>query len=232
MARSVRLLAQLTRQVALVQYPSLVQSTVLHIELVRLSESRLLLVLIADTGRVEQRSIDLPAAMTEDEVTSLRARLVASAIGERCSDLGDQLTPLVDAATPELRPAVAAVVASLIEATADTVEQRIVLGGTANLARYRDSFSISLEPVLEALEEQVVLLRLLGEVSGEVTVRIGHENPVEDLQGTSLVATGYGRGDSVVAGVGVVGPTHMDYPGTMASVRAVAQYLSQILDEN
>jgi heat-inducible transcriptional repressor len=140
MARSVRLLAQLTRQVALVQYPSLVQSTVLHIELVRLSESRLLLVLIADTGRVEQRSIDLPAAMTEDEATSLRARLVASAIGERCSDLGDQLTPLVDAATPELRPAVAAVVASLIEATADTVEQRIVLGGTANLARYRDSF--------------------------------------------------------------------------------------------
>lgn len=232
MARSVRLLAQLTRQVALVQYPSLVQSTVLHIELVRLSESRLLLVLIADTGRVEQRSIDLPAAMTEDEVTALRARLVASAIGERCSDLGDQLTPLVDTATPELRPAVAAVVASLIEATADTVEQRIVLGGTANLARYRDSFSISLEPVLEALEEQVVLLRLLGEVSGEVTVRIGHENPVEDLQGTSLVATGYGRGDSVVAGVGVVGPTHMDYPGTMASVRAVAQYLSQILDEN
>ena len=232
MARSVRLLAQLTRQVALVQYPSLVQSTVLHIELVRLSESRLLLVLIADTGRVEQRSIDLPAAMTEDDVTSLRARLVGSAIGERCSDLGDKLTPLVDAATPELRPAVAAVVASLFEATADTVEQRIVLGGTANLARYRDSFSISLEPVLEALEEQVVLLRLLGEVSGEVTVRIGHENPVEDLQGTSLVATGYGRGDSVVAGVGVVGPTHMDYPGTMASVHAVAQYLSQILDEN
>jgi heat-inducible transcriptional repressor len=85
--------------------------------------------------------------------------------------------------------------------------------------------------VLEALEEQVVLLRLLGEVSGDVTVRIGHENPVEDLQGTSLVATGYGRGESVVAGVGVVGPTHMDYPGTIASVTAVAQYLSRILDE-
>jgi heat-inducible transcriptional repressor len=55
---------------------------------------------------------------------------------------------------------------------------------------------------------------------------------VEDLQGTSLVATGYGRGDSVVAGVGVVGPTHIDYPGTIASVHAVAQYLSSILDEN
>lgn len=232
MARSVRLLAQLTRQVALVQYPSLVQSTVLHIELVRLSDTRLLLVIIADTGRVEQRTIDLPAAMTDDDVSALRARLVSTAIGERCAELGALLEPLVEAAEPAMRPSLAAIVASVIDATADTVEQRIVLGGTANLARYRDSFSISLEPVLEALEEQVVLLRLLGEVSGDVTVRIGHENPVEDLQGTSLVATGYGRGDSVVAGVGVVGPTHMDYPGTIASVRAVAQYLGRILDEN
>ncbi len=232
MARSVRLLAQLTRQVALVQYPSLVQSTVLHIELVRLSETRLLLVIIADTGRVEQRTVDLPAAMSEEDVSALRARLVSVVIGQRCSGLGEHMEPLVATADPAVRPAVATVVASLIDATADTVEQRVMLGGTANLARYRDSFAISLEPVLEALEEQVVLLRLLGEVSGDVTVRIGHENPVEDLQGTSLVATGYGRGDSVVAGVGVVGPTHMDYPGTIASVRAVAQYLSRILDEN
>ena len=119
-----------------------------------------------------------------------------------------------------------------MDATIDTVEQRVVLGGTANLARYRDSFATNLEPVLEALEEQVVLLRLLGEVSGDVTIRIGHENPVEDLQGTSVIATGYGRGDAVVAGVGVVGPTHMDYPGTIAAVSAVAQYLGRILDEN
>ena len=231
MTRSVRLLAQLTRQVALVQYPSLVQSAVLHIELIRLSETRLLLVLIADTGRVEQRTVDLPAPMSEDDVAVLRARLISTVIGEKCAELTDRLAPLVDSFDESARPAVAALVASLIDATADTVEQRIVLGGTANLARYRDAFAISLEPVLEALEEQVVLLRLLGEVSGDVTVRIGHENPVEDLQGTSLVATGYGRGDAVVAGVGVVGPTHMDYRGTIASVTAVAQYLSRILDE-
>ncbi|MFZ9987832.1 MAG: heat-inducible transcriptional repressor HrcA [Candidatus Nanopelagicales bacterium] len=231
MARSVRLLAQLTRQVALVQYPSLVQSTVLHIEIIRLSETRLLVVLIADTGRVEQRTVDLPVALSEDDVSLVRGRILATAIGEKCAELGDRLAPIVETYDEVLRPSVAALVVTLIEATADTVEQRIVLGGTANLARNRDAFAISLEPVLEALEEQVVLLRLLGEVSGDVTVRIGHENPVEDLQGTSLVATGYGRGDAVVAGVGVVGPTHMDYPGTIASVTAVAQYLSRILDE-
>ena len=232
MGRSVRLLAQLTRQVALVQYPSLVQSSVLHVELVRLSATRLLLVIIADTGRVEQRHVDLPAPLSEDTVAGLRVRLLSAVLGQRCADLGPLVDGIPDQFALDERPAVAALVASLLEATVEREERRVMLGGTANLARYRDSFSTSLEPVLEALEEQVVLLRLLGEVSGEVSVRIGHENPVQDLQGTSVVAAGYGRGASVVAGVGVVGPTHMDYPGTMAAVHAVAQYLTRILDEN
>jgi len=60
--RTVRMLAQLTRQVAIVQYPSLARSSVRHVELVTLSETRLLLVLITSTGRVEQRVIDLTRA--------------------------------------------------------------------------------------------------------------------------------------------------------------------------
>ncbi len=231
-ARSVRLLAQITRQVALVQYPSLVQSTVRHLEIVRISDTRLLLVLIADTGRVEQRAVDLPAPLDEEALGRLRQRVTEAVTGQRCEDFAVLLGDLADSFPRDERGAVAVVVSTLMETTLDTVEQRIMLGGTANLARNRDAFTVSIEPVLEALEEQVVLLRLLGEVSGEVSVRIGHENPVEDLQATSVVATGYGRGESVVAGVGIVGPTHMDYPGTMSSVHAVAQYLSRILDEN
>jgi heat-inducible transcriptional repressor len=62
-------------------------------------------------------------------------------------------------------------------------------------------------------------------------VRIGHEVPYQGLGATSVVATGYGPGDEAVGNLGVVGPTRMDYPGTMASVRAVARYLSRILDQ-
>jgi heat-inducible transcriptional repressor len=56
--RSVRLLAQLTRHVAVVQYPSLQRSSVRHVELVALQATRLLLVFITDTGRVEQRVVE------------------------------------------------------------------------------------------------------------------------------------------------------------------------------
>ena len=63
--RAVRSLAQLTRNVAVVQYPSLSRSRVRHLEIVALNASRLMLVLITDTGRVEQRVVELPAAVSD-----------------------------------------------------------------------------------------------------------------------------------------------------------------------
>ena len=234
MTRSVRLLAQLTRQVALVQYPSLVQATVRHIEIVLMSDTRILLVLIADTGRVEQRVIELPVALSEESLAQVRTRLLTATSGERCSDLAPALDGVAEEFPAEDQPSIIAIIATLLEIAVAREEQRVVLGGTANLARYRDAFATNLEPVLEALEEQVVLMRLLGEVSnlGEVTVRIGHENPVEDLHGTSLVGSGYGHEQTAVAGIGIVGPTHMDYPTSMAAVRSVATYLGRIVSES
>ena len=104
--------------------------------------------------------------------------------------------------------------------------------GTSHLARHVGDFPATLGPVLEALEEHVVLLKLLGTASeqGTLAVRIGHENPYAGLQSTSMVTAGYGSGTDLVAGLGVVGPTRMDYPTTMAAVRAVATYVSRILD--
>src|SRR5881227_3362857 len=66
--RTVRLLAQLTRQVAVVQYPSLTRSRIRHLELVPISTTRLMVVMITDTGRVEQRAIEMPHGITEDSV--------------------------------------------------------------------------------------------------------------------------------------------------------------------
>jgi len=232
MVRSVRLLAQITRQVALVQYPSLVRASIRHVELIALSPARLLVVLIADTGLVEQRVVDTPGDVSEELLAALRSRLMSVCAGVRCTDLAAQVQRLTEEFPDGDRAIVAVVIATLLETAIDREEQRVVLGGTANLARYGESFSTSLEPVLEALEEQVVLLRLLGEVAvaPEVNVRIGHENSVEHLRSTSVVAAGYGRDDTVSAGVGVVGPTHMDYPATIAAVHAVSVYLGRNLE--
>jgi heat-inducible transcriptional repressor len=230
--RSVRLLAQLTQQVAVVQYPSLRRSAMRHLELVQVGERRLLVVIITDTGRVEQRTLELATTPSDQVVAELRARLNALAVGQRLPQLIGLLDTLPQAFAPDAQPLVRSVTEVVEETLAEESEERIVLAGTANLARGSSDFSHSLGPVLEALEEQVVLLRLLTEMAEDaasVAVRIGHETQHEGLAETSFVTTGYGGDGNSLARIGSIGPTRMDYPATMASVRAVARYLSRVL---
>lgn len=233
MVRTVRLLAQITRQVALVQYPSLSRSAIRHIDLVALSTTRVIMIIVADTGRVEQRVMELPGPVSDEVLASLRSTLQSAVTGQPLASVPQLLDDLGAGRPAELQPLVAIVRATLLEAVTEQVDERVVIGGTSHLARYGEAFPMAIQPVLEALEEQMVLLRLLGEASANpgVTVRIGHENPVEGLEATSVVTTRYARGDQAVASLGVVGPTHMDYAGTMGAVQAVAQYVSRILGE-
>lgn len=230
--RSVRLLAQLTQQVAIVQYPTLSRSTVRHVEVVTLTPTKLLLVLITSAGRVEQRVVELAKPLGDDVISDLRARINVAAVGQRLVDAAQRVSGLPETFHPDDVPVIAQIIAVFTEAVADErTDEKVAIGGTANLMRFGDEFDLSIKPLLEALEEHVVLLKLIGEATSPstVTVRIGHEVPHEQLGAASIVATGYGPGERALASLAVVGPTRMDYPGSMAAVNAVARYVSRIL---
>lgn len=230
--RTVRLLASLTQQVAVVQYPSLSRSTVRHVELVPLGGRRVLVVLIADNGRVEQRVVESPEDVDETVLSDVRSRINSESAGRLLTEASSRLQKLPDSIVPAHRDLVRVVVGALDEALVEEREERVVMAGANNLARFGPDFTGSIGPVLDALEEHVVLLRLLSELSVDrsvVGVRIGSENGHEGLRATSVITSGYG-GVDVVAGLGVLGPTRMDYPTTMATVRAVARYVSRLLD--
>lgn len=232
MHRTVRLLAQITKQVALVQYPSLSRSTVRHIELVAVLPTRVLVILVADTGRIEQRMVDLQVELPHEALTVLRDRLNAVSHGRLLREVPSLIADLPIQFDQPLRPAVSTVVASVMESMVAQNDERVVVGGTANLARVGEDFAATVGPVLEALEEHVVLLRLLGEESAhDVSVRIGTENAVDELAHASVVTTGYGLEGNPVAHLGVLGPTRMDYAGSISAVRAVARYVGHILME-
>jgi heat-inducible transcriptional repressor len=230
--RTVRLLAQVTQQVAIVQYPTMSHSTVRHVEVVSLSTSRIMLILITSTGRVEQRAIEV-GDHDDQTLAELRAHLNAATVGHSTSQAAARLSMLVTELPDTIGVLGQTAIATLLEMLSSEASSRVVVGGVPNLTRFSDEFETTVKPVLEALEEQVVLLRLLGETTTTdvVTVRIGHENPYKELQTTSVVATGYGSQLDTWATLGVVGPTRMDYPSTMASVRAVARYVGRFLSE-
>ena len=237
LARTVRLLSQLTHQVALVQYPSLASSKVRHIELVPLTATRLMTVFITDSGRIEQRLIDVTGVLDDVFLADLRAKLNAGLGGLGLSDAAAKLSTFPQQFSLQRRPLVEQVTTSLVEQVMANRQDRLVMAGAANLARTEEDFSGSIFPVLEAIEEQVTLLRLFGEMEVEhsgsgVAVSIGKENANFGLGQTSVLTSGYSSSGGSVARLGVLGPTRMDYSNNMAAVRAVARYLSRLLGED
>jgi heat-inducible transcriptional repressor len=233
LARTVRLLSQLTHQVALVQYPSISQARVRHLEFVPLAPQRLLCVLITDNGAVEQRTVDVPEPIDETAIAELRARANAAVAGLRLNDAAGLLRLLPEQYPASGVPLVSAVAGAIVDQIESTRQEKLLMAGTANLVRTEHDFSGSIYPVLEAIEEQVELLKLFGEMATEqygVAVSIGRENVAIGLSETSVLTSGYSGGG--VARVGVLGPTRMDYSNNMAAVRAVARYLSRLIGEN
>ena len=226
--RTVRLLAQVTKQVAVVQYPSLTKSRVRHIELVLLTPTRLMMVLITNTGRVEQRVLELPYELNEQLLGDLRQRLNGAVTGKSMSDVAPQLEGILAAFGRNERTSTALIISNLIEMAIEKPEEKVVLAGTANLARGTGESS-DIRGILEALEEQVVLLRLLSDAGETMRVRIGEEQDESGLKRTSLVTMSYGVEGNPLGGLGILGPTRMDYSSSMSAVNAVARYVGRFL---
>jgi heat-inducible transcriptional repressor len=235
LARTVRLLSQFTSQVALAQYPSFGSARVRHIEIVALGPSRLMTVLITDTGRVDQRLLDVAGTIDDETLAGIRAKVNAELGGLALADAAAKLSGLSASFPREVADLVQTVVASLGEQVAANRQDRLVMAGAANLARTERDFQGSIHPVLEALEEHVTILKLFGEMEIEidgVRASIGREHETPGLGETSVVATGYSAAGGGLAHLGVLGPTRMDYSNNMAAVRAVARYLTRLLGED
>jgi heat-inducible transcriptional repressor len=233
--RSARQLSLLTNSLAMVQYPSLGKSRVRHIELIPLTATKVLMMLITDSGRVQQSQIETESQPDESLVQELRGRLNGMLSGVQLSEVDSRLGSLVDEFAPERRGFVQGAVTSLNTLVEQNRQEKLVVSGSANLVRHGDDFAGSLSSVLEAIEEQVVLLRLMNELHEDqhgVGLRIGSELGVDSLSQAAMVVTGYQDHGTEVAKLGVMGPTRMDYQGNIASVRAVARYLSKILEGN
>lgn len=235
MARTVRVLTQLTGQVALAQYPSFARAHLTHIELVALAPNRFLVVLVTDAGGVSQRVAALALELDESEILALRARLSAELTGQTVREATERIQTILGTAGHTRIDQATAQLATIIgEELAVFRQERLVMAGAATLARREQDFRGSIHPLLEAIEEQVTLLRLMSEMVTDeqgLAASIGTENEAFGLPEASIVASNYVT-SSGTARVGVMGPTRMDYPSNLAAARAVARYLSRLLDED
>lgn len=230
-ARASTVLSQLTRLVSLVIAPAAEASRLRLVELVSLSPGSGLLLLVADTGRVEKRMVDLPASISDADLDRVRTVLAEHVRGHKLGDVHTILRSIADEAPADLRDALGAVADATATRLAEDTVHHVFVGGQASLAG-DDTFEREhLSRVLQVLEERDTLAKLLSDATADAstTVRIGEENQVEDLRAASLVAQRY---ELITAGsLGVLGPTRMDYVSVLATVRAVADQLQETLTD-
>jgi heat-inducible transcriptional repressor len=259
-----------------------VKSHLRRFEMVPLTSTTYLIVIISDTGRVEQRTVAIAMPPRRDDIDRLITAVNARGDGQSIALLSRLLRDLGESDDFSSLRGVIENVASAVSGMRD--EERsdsLYMSGASQLTRQGAASLTTLAPLLDALEEQVVLMRLMGAVSrsadssgvGGVGVAIGSETHTRGLLNASVVTSGYGTDDSAgasfgargafgtddagetagngadrnetgtdddepdssdaaapLAFVGSIGPTHMNYPTTIAAVKAVAEYLSAFIN--
>ncbi|MHB8895212.1 MAG: heat-inducible transcriptional repressor HrcA [Candidatus Geothermincolia bacterium] len=225
------LLSRLTHTTAIVFAPFSAADSVRHIDLVRLSEERVMVIVITSKGQVGRQLVRLAGSVTADTMDRV-AGFLNKALGGRSLEKIDQEAVLKQA---KFGAGGSALMAEALEAACDylgSIEERVFIGGTANIVREMGTAGPELAQVLlEAMEKQYFILDLLKDLLRErrLTVRIGEENRLRELQRYSFVGTSYPVGHGLLGSLGVVGPTSMDYARTIGMVQFMAENLGRTL---
>jgi heat-inducible transcriptional repressor len=203
--RAARLLAQITGQVAVVASPSIVKSHLRRFEMVPLASTTYLIVIISDTGRVEQRTVATAMPPRQEDIDRLITAVNARGDGQSISLLSRLLRDLGESDDfSSLRGFIENVATAVSGMRDEERSDSLYMSGASQLTRQGAASLSTLAPLLDALEEQVVLMRLMGSVSrsaessgvGGVGVAIGSETHTQGLLNASVVTSGYGSDDS------------------------------------
>jgi heat-inducible transcriptional repressor len=220
--RTSQLLAELTDYTSLAASPSVGESRVAKVEIVRLGTHRLLLICIGEDGWHDDRIIELPTDPS-DALIAQALRYANDAIADRTPD--DAAIAVESVSAPaELNDLLHGIGEGLRAVSRSGA--RLYTGGTAKLVVWEPVDTA--QRVLELLEGGVVEPLLPAPAPNTVTVRIGRELALGDVRDLSLITTGYQLGRRA-GSVGILGPTRMDYPMVISTVAEVAATLSRVL---
>jgi heat-inducible transcriptional repressor len=230
-ANAAQLLSSLSNFVGVITAPRKA-SVFHHIEFMRLSERRVLVILVAPDGDVQNRVIFTAQDYTQSQLVEASNYLTANYRGLTIEDVRERLKTEVDALRSEIATLMQAAVQAGSEAHADSQEQ-VVISGERNLLAVQDFSSDmgSLRKLFDVFEQKTQLMRLL-EVSSRaegVRIYIGGESMVVPFEELSVVSAPYEVDGQIVGTLGVIGPTRMAYDRMIQIVDITSRLVSNAL---
>ena len=227
------LLSSLSKFVGVVTAPRKA-SVFHHIEFMRLSERRILVIMVAPDGDVQNRVIFTAQDYTQSQLVEASNFLTQNYAGLTIEAVRERLKNEVDALRSEIAALMQAAVQAGSEAHADS-QDRVVIAGERNLLTVRDFSSDmgSLRKLFDIFEQKTQLMRLL-EVSSKaegVRIFIGGESLVVPFDELSVVSAPYEVNGQVVGTLGVIGPTRMAYDRMIEIVDITSRLVTNALSQ-
>ena len=232
-ANAANLLSSLSKFVGVVTAPRKA-SVFHHIEFMRLSERRILVIMVAPDGDVQNRVIFTAQDYTQSQLVEASNFLTQNYAGLTIEAVRERLKNEVDALRSEIAALMQAAVQAGSEAHADS-QDRVVIAGERNLLTVRDFSSDmgSLRKLFDIFEQKTQLMRLL-EVSSKaegVRLFIGGESLVVPFDELSVVSAPYEVNGQVVGTLGVIGPTRMAYDRMIEIVDITSRLVTNALSQ-
>jgi len=228
-----RQLSQFSKQVGLVLAPNLQRVPIDRIEFVRLDSRRVVAILVARSGVVHNRVLEIAEPAEQVELDRIGRYLTDELGGLTLPEMRDRLLIRMG----EERAAYDRLMMQSLELGRQALESReddaeLLVEGASNLIGSPEFSELgAMRDLFRTLEEKKALIQLLSQViDGEgVQVVIGAENPQEQLSKCSLVVATYGTETQTRGTLGIVGPTRMEYAKAIALVEHLAGVLSGLL---
>lgn len=228
--KTAEILSEFTSYTAIAMGPELLETRLKHIQIVSLSRETAVLIIITNTGHVENRTVSIPE---EIDVSDLEK--IINILNERLRGI-----PLYDLDT-KLQLEVAKVIRSNVknyksiltmlnqELGASQIDQ-IYYGGKTNIFSQPEFKDINkVLPLLNALEQKEVVYNLIRPSHAGIDVKIGTENQLSAIENCSVITATYSVGGENMGTVAIVGPTRMQYPRVVSLLDVVTNGLSHVL---
>jgi heat-inducible transcriptional repressor len=226
-----KILSRLTRNVSLVVAPQFSQSTFKYMQFLPLDEQRAILVVVTDTGYLENKVIPIPEGITMNEL-----QRIAGAVNERLNGLRfdnikmSLIKEIRDDVIPN-RELFDKTLEMLQQALVPGQKDRVYLGGATqmlNQPEFRDVDKA--KGLLTMLEEEKLLFDILHRQDANgVVVTIGQENKFSGIQDCSVIQATYRVDGQVVGKIAVLGPTRIEYGKVMSVLDFMHRHLGEIL---
>lgn len=229
-----KVLSQMTHYPTMVLSPQTHSATFRHIQFVPLNEKNVMVLVVTDTGMVENRILSTEFHWSSEELDQVSKVLNHRLRGVALDRLEPEIWQEVRAELVMEERCLLEAIRLLMHSIQGERKEKIYLDGAVNILEQPEFKEIGrIKPIIGMLEEDDNLHELLQPSKDKfgITVRIGQENMRQAIRECSLITANYRLGDRALGVIGILGPTRMDYGRITSVVDYMATYLSMLLNE-